>query len=114
MTDRFNILIFFMLTVLGLSMFVNNKALAQDPQFSQYYAAPLYMNPALAGINQQGRAGVNYRQQWPSIPASFETFSAYIDYNFEDYNSSGGLIVTNDREGLAGLNSTTIGLQYAY
>ncbi len=107
-------ILFFLLSTIGLGWFSNNKAYAQDPQFSQYYAAPLYLNPALAGINQKGRAGVNYRQQWPSIPASFETFSAYIDYNFEDYNSSGGFIVTNDREGLAGLNSTTIGLQYAY
>lgn len=107
-------LILFAAGGLVLNLFFHNKALAQDPQFSQYYAAPLYLNPALAGINQQGRAGVNYRKQWPSIPASFETFSAYFDYNFEDYNSSMGFIVTNDREGLAGLNSTTIGLQYSY
>jgi len=54
----------------------NNKIFGQDPQFSQYYASPLYLNPGLAGINQQGRAGVNYRNQWPSIDANFETFSA--------------------------------------
>jgi type IX secretion system PorP/SprF family membrane protein len=87
---------------------------AQDLQFSQYYAAPLYLNPGLAGINQQGRAGVNYRNQWPSIPNSFETFSAFIDYYLEDYSSSVGFIVTSDREGLVGLRSTTVGLQYAY
>ena len=88
--------------------------MAQDPQFSQYYAAPLYLNPALAGINQQGRAGVNYRSQWPSIEASFETFSAYVDYNFDEKNSSLGLIITKDTEGLVGLSSTEIGLQYSY
>lgn len=87
---------------------------AQDPQFSQYYAAPLYLNPALTGVNQIGRAGVNYRNQWPSLAANFETYSFYLDYNFEDYNSSAGLIVTTDREGLAGLRSTSIGALYAY
>ncbi len=91
-----------------------NTLQAQDPQFSQYYAAPLYLNPALVGINQKGRMGMNYRTQWPNLDANFETFSAYFDYHFEDYYSSAGLIFTRDREGIAGLNSTTIGLQYAY
>ncbi len=91
-----------------------NTLQAQDPQFSQYYAAPLYLNPALVGINQKGRMGINYRTQWPNLDANFETFSAYFDYHFEDYHSSAGLIFTRDREGIAGLNSTTIGLQYAY
>jgi len=90
------------------------NAVAQDPQFSQYYSAPLYLNPALAGINQMGRAGINYRNQWPSIQANFETFSAYVDNNFDEKNSSVGLIITNDQEGTAGLRSTEIGLQYAY
>ncbi len=91
----------------------NNNVWGQDPQFSQYYAVPLYLNPALAGINQNGRAGINYRNQWPSIDANFETFSAWADYHF-DNNSNMGMIITRDVEGQAGLSSTTIGLQYAY
>jgi len=91
-----------------------NTLSAQDPQFSQYYAAPLYLNPGLVGINQKGRMGVNYRTQWPNLDANFETFSGYIDYHFEDYFSSAGVIFTTDREGIAGLQSTSIGLQYAY
>ncbi len=87
---------------------------AQDPQYSQYYAAPLNLNPGLVGINQKGRAGLNYRNQWPSIDATFENYSFYIDYNWVDYYSSLGLIVNTDREGIAGLRSTMIGLQYAY
>lgn len=102
----------FCLLVTGFCM--SNDVRAQDPQFSQYYAAPLYLNPALTGINQYGRAGVNYRNQWPSIPANFETYSFYVDYNFDQYNSSAGLIVNTDREGIAGLRSTSIGLLYAY
>ena len=91
-----------------------NTLQAQDPQFSQYYAAPLYLNPGLVGINQKGRMGINYRSQWPNLDANFETFSAYFDYHFEDYYSSAGIIFTRDQEGIAGLNSTSIGLQYAY
>ncbi|PIB34393.1 hypothetical protein BFP72_02615 [Reichenbachiella sp. 5M10] len=104
--------IFFLLFVVAL--FIPEDSYGQDPQFSQYYAAPLYLNPALAGINQQGRAGLNYRSQWPSIDASFETFSAYADNNFDEKNSSVGLLITSDKEGIAGLTSTEIALQYAY
>ncbi len=111
LTSMRKYLIFFFCLALLL---VDNKSKAQDPQFSQYYAAPLYLNPALTGINQMGRAGINYRNQWPSIEASFETFSAYIDYNFDEKNSSLGMIITRDTEGLVGLSSTEIGLQYAY
>ncbi len=95
-------------------VFLGNKSFAQDPQFSQYYAAPLYLNPALVGIHQKGSFGVNYRNQWPNIEAQFETYSVYIDNHFEDQYSSVGMIVTSDREGIVGLQSNTIGLQYAY
>src|SRR5690348_18500217 len=85
---------------------------AQDPQFSQFYAAPLYLNPALAGSTGQARAGINYRNQWPSIDANFTTLSAYFDYYIEDYKSSVGVILNQDREGLAGLRSFSLGVQY--
>ncbi|WP_245986370.1 PorP/SprF family type IX secretion system membrane protein [Marinoscillum furvescens] len=91
-----------------------NTAHAQDPQFSQYYAAPMYLNPGLVGINQKGRAGINYRNQWPQIDANYRTYSFYIDYFFEEEYSALGLIVNRDEEGIAGLQSTNIGLQYAY
>ena len=102
------------LIVIVLTGMVSFSLYGQDPQFSQYYAAPLYLNPGLTGINQLGRAGVNYRNQWPSLPAGFESYSFYFDYNFEDYNSSVGLIVNTDQEGRVGLRSTSVGLIYAY
>ncbi len=87
---------------------------AQDPQFSQFYAAPLYINPAFTGASQFTRFGVNYRSQWPNLDASFETFSFYADHFVEKYNSGIGLILTTDREGREGLRSTSIGFSYAY
>jgi len=104
----------FLLLVLVSVLDQENTLQAQDPQFSQYYAAPLYLNPGLVGMNQKGRMGINYRTQWPNLDANFETFSAYFDYHFEDYYSSAGLIFTKDKEGIAGLQSTSIGLLYAY
>jgi type IX secretion system PorP/SprF family membrane protein len=87
---------------------------AQDPQFSQFYAAPLYLNPAFAGSSGLTRVGINFRNQWPSLNANFVTYSAYFDHFFEDYNSGVGLILLSDREGLVGLQSHSAGLQYAY
>lgn len=107
---RKNLLLFlFIILCLG---FLEVKA--QDPQFSQFYAAPLYLNPGFVGATQQARVGANYRNQWPSIDASFVTFSAYFDYYLDDFNSGVGIIINSDREGLAGLRSNSIGLQYAY
>lgn len=104
----------FLCLLLTLSFIQAEYLSAQDIQFSQFYAAPLYLNPALAGINQIGRAGVNYRNQWPSINANFETFSGYADVNFDEKNSSVGIMAVSDRAGLAGLRSDEIALQYAY
>ena len=87
---------------------------AQDPQYSQFYASPLYLNPAFAGSSQQGRIGLNYRNQWPSIDANFTTFSAFADFYLEDYNSGVGIIMTRDMATALGLQNTSVGLQYAY
>ncbi len=87
---------------------------AQDPQFSQFYAAPLYLNPAFAGSTGQARAGLNYRNQWPAIDANFTTMSAYFDYYIADKKSGVGVLLTRDQEGLVGLRSLSLGLQYSY
>lgn len=97
-----------------LMLALESAVTAQDPQFSQFYAAPLYLNPAMAGSTGQARAGINYRNQWPAIDANFTTLSAFFDYYIEDYRSSVGAIITRDQEGLAGLQSLSLGLQYAY
>ena len=87
---------------------------AQDPQFSQFYAAPLYLNPAFAGSTGQARVGMNYRNQWPSIDANFNTISAYADTYIESKNSGVGVLINRDKEGTLGLQSMSISLQYAY
>ena len=102
------------ITLLFLFLLPARRAEAQDPQFSQFYAAPLYLNPAFAGSTQYTRAGLNYRNQWPSIEANFVTFAGFIDHVFEDQNSGVGLLFMHDKEGRAGLQSTFVALQYAY
>ena len=56
---------------------MSNEASAQDPAFSQFYANPLYLNPAFAGATPKGcpRANLNYRDQWPGIGRTYVTTS---------------------------------------
>src|SRR6266481_262099 len=97
-----------------LILLVCGTVTAQDPQFSQFYAAPLYLDPAFAGATGQARVGANYRNQWPAIDANFNTISAFGDFYNESKNVGFGAIITKDREGLLGLQSTSIGLMASY
>jgi len=57
------------------------KGFAQiDPHFSQYYANPLWLNPALTGVTDgEYRVSLNAKQQWGSISNSFLTAGASYD-----------------------------------
>lgn len=97
-----------------LLFFASAPLHAQDPQFSQFYANPLYLNPGLTGNIESARVGVNFRHQWPGLDPTFTTYTAFFDYFAEDYNSGVGFLLMRDQQGLAGLNSTSANLQYAY
>lgn len=57
------------------------KGVAQiDPHFSQYYAHPLWLNPALTGVTDgEYRVSLNAKQQWGAISNSFLTGGASFD-----------------------------------
>jgi len=51
-----------------------------DPHFSQYYAHPLWLNPALTGVTDGAyRVSLNAKQQWGSVSNSFLTGGASFD-----------------------------------
>jgi type IX secretion system PorP/SprF family membrane protein len=87
---------------------------AQDFQFSQFYAAPLYLNPALTGISQETRMGSVYRRQWPGLYYQFTAVTAYMDHYIFDYNSGVGLSLNSFSEEFLKLNTTDISGYYAY
>ena len=90
-----------------------NKITAQDPEFSQFYANPLYLNPAFAGTARCPRVSLNYRNQWPGISGTFITTSASYDQHVESLNGGLGLIVTNDQAANT-LRSTRVSAIYSY
>lgn len=89
-------------------------AVAQDMQFSQFYAAPTYLNPALTGANVCSRLSTNYRNQWPDIPGAFVSYVVSYDHYAQDLNSGFGILLTKDQAGSGKLRNTTINLLYAY
>jgi type IX secretion system PorP/SprF family membrane protein len=87
---------------------------AQDPEFSQFYANPLYLNPALTGATICPRIIGNYRNQWPGLGNAYSTFSFSYDQYLNLFHGGLGLLVVADRAGGGSLNTTTVGLSYAY
>jgi type IX secretion system PorP/SprF family membrane protein len=65
-----------------LPCFFPGTSRAQDPAFSQFFASPLTLNPALTGkFSGSVRAAGNYRNQWPQINNAFITSTISVDGN---------------------------------
>ncbi|MDR1847386.1 MAG: type IX secretion system membrane protein PorP/SprF [Bacteroidales bacterium] len=78
--------------------FCTIKVQGQDPHFSQFYASPLYTNPALAGSMICPRVTLIYRNQWPSIQRAFRTPAASYDQYFDALAGGIGVFVMNDAQ----------------
>lgn len=79
---------------------------AQDPVFSQFYASPLQLNPAFAGVTYAPRLTLNYRNQYPTFPNAYVTYAASYEQPVEALNMGLGFLVSNDVAG-DGIYQTT-------
>ncbi len=100
--------------LLLLSILFIKAGFAQDSQFSQFYASPIYLAPSFAGSTDGDRIALNYRNQWPSISKSFQTYSLSYDHYFPHLKSGVGLILFREQAGASVLATTNIGLAYSY
>ena len=87
---------------------------AQDPQFTQFYANPLYLNPAFAGSRRCPRVNINYRNQWPAIAGQFVTYSASYDQHVDALSGGLGGLVYTDRAGDGTLETINASAIYSY
>ncbi len=99
---------------LVLTVFFFSSSYSQDPHFTQYYANPLFLNPALAGGEYCPRIITNYRNQWPMMAGNFETYSASFDLTLEPIHGGLGLLVLHDDAGNGTIKSTFASLIYSY
>ena len=70
------------LLCLSVMLLMQQQSIAQSIHFSQYYNAPMLLNPANTALMPENdyRLGINYRNQWASIPVPYNTFSAFADF----------------------------------
>ncbi|TWR25232.1 type IX secretion system membrane protein PorP/SprF [Mucilaginibacter pallidiroseus] len=82
-----------------------NRLFAQiDPHFSQYYAYPMYLNPALTGVfNGEMRVNANFKNQYATINNAYQTGALSLDYRPSD-KVGVGFNVINQAAGDVGYN----------
>ncbi len=94
-----------MMMAVVLQMGLTSRVKAQiDPHFSQYYAYPIYLNPALTGvINGDLRVNANFKNQYATINNAYQTEGLSLDYRPTD-KVGVGFNVLNQAAGDVGYN----------
>jgi len=110
--------------LLGVSaaLTLASSVFAQDAHFTQYFASPLTLNPALTGLVQCDlRIAANYRSQWstvsnnPYTTASFSYDMATLKGKLNNGDALGiGILGMYDRSGIGALTNINIGISAAY
>lgn len=95
-----------------------SSLMAQDQHFTQFYASPLTLNPALTGsFEGTYRFSLIYRDQWKGILDNpFVTYSAAADFRFNlkkranRYKDAvgGGVLFYNDKVSVTGFSNNQI------
>ena len=86
----------------------------QDPIFSQFYSAPLQLNPAFSGNTYAPRIALNYRNQWVGLGSPYVTYAASYEQMFEPLNSGLGVMITSDDAGDGIYKTSNVALAYSY
>jgi type IX secretion system PorP/SprF family membrane protein len=109
---------FYIFIILGLT---TNVVAAQDPSFTQFFASPLTLNPALTGkFNGDLRVAGNYRNQWPTVNNAYITSTVSIDFPiFQNQLQEGdrwglGVMAMTDKTAGGILTSNYAALSTAY
>lgn len=100
-----------------VSLLTSAKVYAQEVELSQYWAAPLHINPAMAGIGVGPRVSLNYRNQWPEMGdgfnGGFTTYMASVDGYIPKARSGIGLHYTGDYVANGLISTDRLTLSYA-
>jgi len=92
---------------------------AQDIHFSQFYQAPLFVNPAMTGaFTGDVRASLHYKDQWANVGSPYKTYAFSYDMvlmkeKFDAANLGAGITVFNDIAGDTKMGTTQINLSAA-
>src|SRR5438105_86560 len=70
----------------------------QDLEFSQFFNAPLYLNPAFAGVDFGPRFALNYRNEWAGLGNAYISYAASYDQHFDALDGGIGVQVVSDQQ----------------
>ncbi len=93
---------------------------AQDVIYSQFYNAPIQLNPGLVGLSTSPYVAINARDQWigwgsqGNPNGGYRTFSASYDQYFDFLNSGFGVQLLSDNAGDGIITSNQVSAVYAY
>ncbi len=99
------------------------KAYSQDKHFTQFYASPLTLNPALSGAMEGSyRLNANYRNQWGHVLENpIKTFSMAADLRFNSNKKKNtddalgvGIMFFNDKVSVVDFSTTQLAVSLAY
>jgi type IX secretion system PorP/SprF family membrane protein len=110
---------------ISVSAMAQSQGGASDPHFSQFYAAPMLLNPAMTGaFSCNVRVSAIYRSQWGSVLTGeavpmFSTPSISLDFRtnrgFMQGDAFGfGAYFMNDKAGESKFQTNQFGLSIAY
>jgi type IX secretion system PorP/SprF family membrane protein len=90
----------------------------QDVELSQYWTAPMHINPAMTGISVGPRVSLNYRNQWPELGdgfnGGFTTYMAGVDGYIAKARSGIGILYTGDYIANGLLSTNKVTMAYAF
>ena len=97
-----------------LFVFLTFAVYGQDPIFSQFYAAPLQINPGFAGSANAPRFGAIYRNQWTGFNSAYRTYAVFYEQSLDRLNSGIGFHVEGDDAGNGIYKTNRFSAVYAY
>lgn len=91
------------------------SASAQDHVYSQFFNAPIYLNPSLTGqFEGDIRMNLIYRNQWSGLSGDLSYITASADLNISKFAGGVGLMFTRSSEGTAYLVKNNAAATYSY
>lgn len=90
------------------------KIFGQDAQFSQYYSSFTHLNPAMAGVIDNTKVGVQYRSQWKNVQSPYVSTLAYGAHLFEKSKSAVSFTYHGNEEGGQSYKQNNLMVGYSY
>ncbi|MBN8703849.1 MAG: type IX secretion system membrane protein PorP/SprF [Bacteroidetes bacterium] len=87
---------------------------AQDIHFTQFYAVPMYLNPAFAGMEKCSKLSFASRNQWSGVNKGYNTYLFSYDDCLPKINSGLGIVAATDVAGTGNLKTNLVNVNYSY